>query len=558
MPWELASEACAGACVAAANRVPLRRRADAMLAPSEETAKASPLSGRVRTMVGSLAIIGLVGRIAPLFDQDGRLYKQFPSEDGYLTLTIARNMARGLGMSVSDGTIATNGTQPFVTWLWSLLYRAVGADPKLGVLCVQIAEIGIAVATALLLAYVGRRLLAPWFADARSVAAIAAAVHFAGPHAMRHSMNCLESGAYALAVLVVLAVVLRVGRSPGTWAWRDCIALGLALGWAFWVRNDAVFLTAAVCLVHWIVGARRQGNGWFGRPLVEAIVIGLVVVAVASPWLISNLRFGHLMPISGVAESHQAELAQNLHLLPTKLLEHALVYVAVPGWLEGSPVAWGTAAIGLAIAGTMMVGWVRRQPQPAPYAAFVPVLYLGFLCGYYGLFFGAGHFVDRYLFPASSFLALATTAFAWQIGRRVAARRLGPLLVSGVGIGVVLVASAGAAVVYKRGAAHPHMQVVEWVKANVDEATWVGAIQTGTLGYFHARTYNLDGKVSPEALERKLQREIPQYVVEKEIEYLPDWIGIRSWMDEPVVAANFEVLVYDEAINLCVLRRKRR
>ena len=46
------------------------------------------------------------------------MLRQWPTEDGYLMLTIARNMALGNGMSTADGELPTNGTQPLATTIW--------------------------------------------------------------------------------------------------------------------------------------------------------------------------------------------------------------------------------------------------------------------------------------------------------------------------------------------------------------------------------------------------------------------------------------------------------
>ncbi len=54
------------------------------------------------------------------------------TEDGYLMLTIARNMAIGLGMSVSEGTIHSNGVQPLATFLFTLPYLLTGGDKVAG------------------------------------------------------------------------------------------------------------------------------------------------------------------------------------------------------------------------------------------------------------------------------------------------------------------------------------------------------------------------------------------------------------------------------------------
>jgi hypothetical protein len=100
-----------------------------------------------------------------------------------------------------------------------------------------------------------------------------------------------------------------------------------------------------------------------------------------------------------------------------------------------------------------------------------------------------------------------------------------------------------------------HFQVVEWVEEHVPDDVWVAAIQTGTLGFFHDRTYNLDGKVSPPALEARLNRRTFEYILERPIQYLTDWAGIASWLEDPQFSQHFELLLLDEQGDLAVLRR---
>jgi hypothetical protein len=125
-------------------------------------------------------------------------------------------------------------------------------------------------------------------------------------------------------------------------------------------------------------------------------------------------------------------------------------------------------------------------------------------------------------------------------------------------LGGLLVITGLSVQLYRNDVPHPHFQVVRWIADNVDSDGWVGAIQTGTLGFFHDRTVNLDGKVNPEALLARRAGEIPSYVAERPIDYLVDWVGIAGWAREhPEIAARFEIVVEDEAANLAVLRRRR-
>lgn len=496
--------------------------------------------------------VGIVSRIAPLFDAERRLW-QWATEDGYLMLTIAENVALGHGMTVSNGTVATNGTQPLCTWLWALAFTAT-SDRLLAVVLVQWAQVLFALASAVLLFTAGTR----WLGGderARRIAQVGAVAWFASPVVVPASMNCLETGLYGLLVLAVVSLLGTARRDTGGRSWMHCGALGLVLGLAFYARNDAVFLIAAVCLANWIVGARREGR-WIGRALLESIVIGAITVVLALPWLAFNLTFGHLVPISGIAESLGAVLGGNLLLIPSKLFEYTSLFVPIPLEHEDRLFVTLLCTIVLgAVAYLVRLSWTRRAGIAEE--ALVVAIFAVALCSYYGVFFGAPHFVGRYLFPLSPFLALVWGRIVVAGAERLASHR--PIVVLTAAV-VVVVALANAMRQYDKGTNNGHRQVVEWVERNAEDGEWVGAIQSGTLGFFHAHTYNLDGKVSPEALEAHFAPGgIVRYFVEKtEIRHFVDWSGVGDfYRAHPEVRAHFDLVVEDRERNLGALVRRR-
>ena len=86
---------------------------------------------RIRPPYLGVIAVGMLSRLAPLTDPHRRLLQQFITEGGYLMQTIARNLALGHGLSVSDGTIQTNGTQPLATFLFAFFYYLARGD-KIG------------------------------------------------------------------------------------------------------------------------------------------------------------------------------------------------------------------------------------------------------------------------------------------------------------------------------------------------------------------------------------------------------------------------------------------
>ncbi|MBV8268954.1 MAG: hypothetical protein JO252_21725, partial [Planctomycetaceae bacterium] len=356
-------------------------------------------------VTAALVVVGLASRIAPLLNLGGRLLRQFASEDGYLMMTIARNIALGRGMSVSEGTIATNGTQPLATLIWAACFRLVGGDKVSGVALVQWFSVLVAALAAWSLYRVGRMVLRdqPW---GRPVAALAASAWFASHLNVGHSMNCLETGLYTLVMIGGVGLFVHwTGSGRQDWPLNRCVLLGLVLGVAFWARNDAVFLVAAACLTR--VSSGLDGNPpLLRRRVLETFVFGAVSVLVATPWLVNNIvRFGHLMPISGIAESANSRFAENLHRVPTKLMEYLSVIVSIPESIETRRPVLLVCSLLMSAALTLWVLTWRRASGPARAALLLVGLYTLFLSAYYGLFFGATHFMSRYLMPVSPFLA---------------------------------------------------------------------------------------------------------------------------------------------------------
>jgi hypothetical protein len=506
----------------------------------------------LRVFLALALMIGLAARVAPLLDPDGRGLRQFATEDGYLMLTIARNIALGNGMTVATGAIPTNGTQPLTSFLYAGLFWLVGGDKVGGVILVQIAGVIIALLCAVLLFLVGRRFLAGR-PEATLVASVSAALWFAGPLATRHTQNCLETGLYTCLLLVMALVLLRFFPADGRiWSLPRCLGLGAFLGVAFWTRNDACLVAGAICLVR-IAPALRQGWRSLGRPVLETAVIGTSALAVACPWLIYNrVNFGYFQPISGVAEGAHGRYGGSLVHLPANLADYFLVAFPTPSWLETHPAAVLFAL--LVIAGGVVFAFRLSAQLGAParqLAAVVGVCTAAFTV-FYGVFFGAEYFMSRYLFPLSPFLAVVGVHAAWTLATRVSAPRVrlvgaGASLVVG-GLVVVVLVCLQQARIYARGTNNGHFQVVGWVEKHVPEETWVAAVQTGTLGYFHDRTLNLDGKVNPYALEAVLRGEMARYLLESEAEYFADWAGHWVWN-------GFELVVEDPERNLTVYRR---
>ncbi len=505
-----------------------------------------------------LLIAGTIYRLLPVMLGQPALAEMFLTEDGYLMLTVARSIALGEGMAVADGTMPTNGVQPLATYLFALPYAVTGGDKVSSLVGVHLIAAGVALLGAVAMKGVAALVLAPHDDDGRW-SWLAAALWFTGPLLVLHTMNGLETGLYTLAILVALLQfthVLARGAAAGAGA---RLGLGALCGLAFLARNDAAFLVIAIFVLWGLhdLAALRLG---FAETLRRIIPSGLLSLVVALPWLLNNqLNFGSIVPISGTAQSLSAEFAQNADLLPAKIFEYLFPMLPVPGAVETvTPVMIAFAALaGLILSWFAVRVWQRGGTVRLVVAAYLAhAIALGV---YYGLFFGAPHFFSRYLAPVAPILILASLVVLLDLARWTGRARAAAVT-AGVGLGglalsVLLLGRLLLPGVSEQG----HFHVVRWVEQNVPEEVWVGAVQTGTLGYWHDRTINLDGKVNPAALAaRRSDGHVLGYVVDSEITYIADWHGVAAWADDPRdgFSETFERLIDRPGDNLAVLKRR--
>lgn len=514
-----------------------------------------------RLIVLSLMLAALY-RLYPLVLGPSVLREAFMTEDGYLMLTIARNMAIGLGMSVSDGTIASNGVQPLATFIFAVPYLLTGGDKVLGVAGVQLISAIIAVAGIFTVRAFLRMVMAPQ--DDRPIWPwLLTAVWFASPLLLMHTMNGLETGLYTVMLTLTFVTFGKVLLRPDASSIRLPLLLGVAGGITFLARNDAVFLLFSifgVWFIYEVLVARRRL-----LPTLRLIVpSGLLTIAISAPWMIFNyVNFGSIVPVSGTAQSLSGGFARNADLLPAILFEYAFPMLPVPIAIQGI-LAFQISAITIVVTIlTVFMVQTWRRGGTVRYVVLTYLIYAIAMSAYYGFYFGAGWFLSRYLSPLAPLLTVATFSVVYTIVMMLMKSRA-DLIMRGLGIVSLLLCLALLGRFLIPGVKDQgHFQVVDWVTENVIEETWVGAVQTGTVGYWHDRTINLDGKVNPAALQALLEEgHVLNYVLESEITYLADWHGLSFWVSEGMADVNgqfveeFALVVNDVENNLGVLQRR--
>jgi hypothetical protein len=522
------------------------------------------LSNRVRAfrvepwalVILLLLAFGLLERLLPFALGRSSIFQHWPTEDGYLNLTVARNFALGYGLSVADGTVPTNGIQPLVTFLFSPGFLLSSGDKLVGVVFCLLLQTGLSVLSAWLMYRLARRFL-PDTAQNRFAAALGAGLWFVGPITLPHSMNCLESALYISCILTTITYWYAWVASPSPCVERGrALRLGLLLGLTAWARIDAVFVVASLCCAHLLPGLIPASRRCLPKLLIEASIASFVCVAIISPWLLyAKTNFGSWMPVSGIAESHGAVLGGNLSLVPAHIFEYVTAVVSVPSVIKNS--TWGQLACGAGVAVWIVIvvsryrGATMRQLQ-----LLVLLAALGSsLIVYYGAFFGAEHFLSRYFFPVSVVVSPLTACIVVSFTCKKVPR---PLWIPVVVIGLAAVL-AQQAVIFVRESRHPYSSwpAVAWVERNVPDEVWVGAAQSGTLGFFHDRTLNFDGKVDPYSLRARLENRLFDYIEKSSAQALVDWNCFKKWNEMPAIRRSFDLVVDSPETNLAVFLRRQ-
>jgi hypothetical protein len=453
----------------------------------------------VLACAAALLVIGCAVRFAAL-SSTARTIAAI-SEDGYLMLTVARNVALGRSLTIADGTIATNGVQPLVTFAWAGVHWVARAERMPSLRIIVLLQWTVAVLTAELVRRLTRDALRrhPW-RDAGAI--FAASLWFASPLALRHTTNGLETGPAVCILASILLLDLR---------WRErsrarAAVIGALLGVLFLARNDAVFFILVFGLAE--LWDSRSG---VRRRIEHTAMMAVATLAVAAPWLVYNARtFGSIVPVSGRAQNLNIGVGESLIAVPRVLAEYAWMVTPLPAALGERPF-WGLLTIAVLVGALILT--VRRCGSVGVSLdrwMMLLLVHTGLLTAYYGVFFGAAYFLSRYLFPVS--LVAVLVPMVWLLPNATQGRVIRGAAWRPPVVAVALMALVGVSAwrLYARSAVQDHFQVVQWVSDHVSPETWVGAPQSGTLGYFHDRTINLDGKVNPLALDARRENRLFQ------------------------------------------------
>ncbi|MEM9248258.1 MAG: hypothetical protein AAGB05_06105 [Pseudomonadota bacterium] len=456
------------------------------------------------------------------------LDRQAYPDDTYYVLTIARNMALGIGPSV-DGTTLTTGFQPLIAlfltpvfWLTDDPHTAAYAA---GALSAVFGVTAVALAARLTLALTGSALAG------LGVGLVAAT----GPVFVLTHLNGLETSLAATAFLATVTLTAETARGASR---KRYMAIGALAGLAILARIDSVVLL--VPLAAWGVIA----HGW--RAIGS--VTGAMALVVA-PWVaVCLVVSGTLIPESGGAVQ---TLAAAYEIAPwTMVAGGALVLSGlVPGQLLALGKGGGTETFiaaymvwAILLATLVRSAWRRQYSLATALSLSAILLFLA-----YTTKLGAFWFFERYFAPifvlalilgAVLFCEMSRNGRGLALGRwRVGAGSIGGLLAvffSGTGL-VFTTAYAISPHSIERAYSPPmaYSAAAHSFFPDLPAGARLGAFQSGALAYFAPdglEVVNLDGVVNGAAAEAFRTRTMCAYLATEGITHFLDWEGNHGFL----------------------------
>jgi len=453
-------------------------------------------------------------------------------DDAYLSLTIARNIAKGLGPLY--GFEYTNGFQPLYVFLMVPTFMLVPDDVFASV---RIALFLLIIFDTLTLYLVYR--YATMLSKSSLTPILTAIAWICSPYIISNTLNGLETSIsvfFIIASLFWFHIISHKRHEHLTF--KHYLLLGVLLGFAIFARIDNVLLALSIVLVFcWQLP--KQESSHVVRMLLPAAV-GCAVVLL--PWFLYSYHYtGDFYPVSGKAvrfnslwDVQHNPTFENHYL---RMIIRAFRVIVKRNWVHLSLIAAMLAFLFAQRTQTRNIIPQRLRPLlPA-------LLYaLALLAAYTGYIF-TPWFFERYLYPVGIVILLIFAAVIDECvsGIPKSAERKVFVVVVFLILGLNIQQKYFRDLFFSTGTTtRGYMNLGLWAKKEFKEGTIIGAQQSGGLAYFadNLRVINLDGVVNKACYESLAAGRNMDYIRSLRIQYIIGWQVDRSYIIDH--SANFQ------------------
>jgi hypothetical protein len=444
-------------------------------------------------------------------------------DDAYLSLTIARNIAHGLGPHY--GLAPTNGFQPLYVFLMVPVFALFPHDPETPIhVAMTLLALFDTAALFLLFRLVARLSAAP---ATPFLAALSWVIH---PYAILTALNALETSIAFFFLVAIFLLLARLEDDPHALERAPVpLGAGILLGLAALARIDSLLVAPVIAGVY-LARTGRAARSW--RPFLGACALTAAGAAITClPWLLYSWHWTHdLFPVSGRALRYLS-LSEVGHRPTLENFYRPILERAAGVVVRKNPVTLGLIAplfVGLAflrprVAGRDLAARLRRL---VPVLAFCALLFTAYAL----VIFGSWHFA-RYLFPLTLALLLLFAALADLWATALPAGTPRRALVAT--LAALVIAGSAAQPSFRRLFAPRfegtwgYRRIGLWAREHFPPGAVVGGSQTGALAYYADRlvVVNLDGVVNRACYDAMRGKRMLDYIRA---------VGVRDlvWQDD--------------------------
>lgn len=438
-------------------------------------------------------------------------------DDAYLSLTLARNIARGLGPMY--GLEHTNGFQPLYVFLMAPVFLFQGDL----VTPVRIALILLAAFDTLTLLLLYR--IATRWCDSRLPPIVMGLAWATNPYIISTTLNGLETAIATFLIVASLWYFTTHLEADGEPKARDGLLLGALVGLAVFARVDCVLLPVSLATVLFIRWRSTRGRR---TALIQPLfLLGLAAVVVNLPWILYfHHHAGDPYPVSGRAVRFLS--LANVDQRPTLLNWYwPMLSMAIRTIAGRNSTYLGISAILFLV--VLLRGRGGRELKERLQRLLPIGLFTALLVAAYAFYIFTPWFFDRYLYPAVVLFLLLLVVLLDTLMKSLRSRRVALAVCALVGV-TLLTRQMGnrwfSDLLASRDTSHGgYMNLGLWAKGEFEEGAIVGGTQTGGLGYFadQLRIVNLDGVVNRSCYEALVEHRVMDYIRRSKIEYVVGW-----------------------------------
>jgi len=438
-------------------------------------------------------------------------------DDTYLCLTLARNIAKGLGPLY--GIDYTNGFQPLYVFLAAPLYWLFPSDLAAPVHAALVLLIIFDTATLYLLyKLVSRESLSP------VTPILIALAWIMSPYSIRIALNGMETSVamfFAVAGFYVLrGIMLKLDYST-----RPLVLLGIILGLAMLARIDNSFLGVSFVIYLVYAWAKEKTKASIIAGCLGILAIGALVMYL--PYAVYQFHYtGDPIPVSGAAVRHMT-LSEGLNT-STLFKWHVEMFVVAAKTVlryNGIHIMLAAALAFMLRRRSLTVAQIGRKLAIAnPLLLFSVMVFAA-----YAFYIMGPWFYPRYLYPISLlfliYLAVLLDTYIVTLPKPSARRILAAVFVAFIAATTIARPSYRLLFISTDTVTTGYMNLGLWARGHFLDSTVIGSSQTGALGYFapNLNVVNLDGVVNRACFEALKANRNMEYIREAGIEYVIGW-----------------------------------